>query len=106
MRSAKTAWPMILLAAVAVVGAVAAVASPTSPAADEKRSCCVANPRHAGICKVVLGPEETCRDVLEYLNNAASAGRTYCGNTSVRGGWKEVECQEANASGARRDPTR
>jgi hypothetical protein len=54
----------------------------------------VANPRFAGICRVDLAPDETCADVLEYLNNAASVGKTYCGTTPIRMGWKQVECQE------------
>ena len=97
MNLKKSARPMILLAAVAVSGAIVASAAPTLPTAGEdatSRLCCVANPRFAGICKVELGPEETCKDVLDYLNNAASAGKTYCGNTNVRVGWEEVECQE------------
>jgi hypothetical protein len=97
---------MVVIASAALIGAVAAVASPTPPVAgeDAARSCCVANPRFSGICKVELGPQETCRDVLAYLNNAASAGRTYCGNTDVRMGWKEVACQEAQASEVRPTP--
>lgn len=106
MKSRK-AWPMIALASVALVAALAAVAQPGVPVAeDSARSCCVANPRFAGMCKIELGPDETCRDALEYLNNAASVGKTYCGNTSVRMGWKEVACQEESASGAHRDPCR
>ena len=92
----KRVRPMIVLGAVAVAGAIVASAAPTVPAAGEdagSRLCCVANPRFAGICKVELGPEETCKDVLDYLNNAASVGKTYCGNTTVRMGWKQVECQ-------------
>jgi hypothetical protein len=88
---------MILIAAAAALGAiVASAAPPTSPAGEdqERRLCCVANPRFAGICAVELGPDETCQDVLDYLNNASSVGKTYCGGTSVRMGWKQVECQD------------
>ena len=104
MKTRKN-WPMILLAAAALGGAVTAVAAPrpevvteAATVASEERSCCVANPRFAGICKVSLGPEETCQDVLDYLNNAQSKGRTYCGNTDIRMGWAEVECQEESAT--------
>ena len=105
---ARDAWPMILVASAALVGAVAAGASPTPPVAgeDAARTCCVANPRFSGICEVELGPEETCGDVLAYLNNASSAGKTYCSNTGVRMGWKEVGCQEEQAAGARTDTCR
>lgn len=101
----RNAWPLVVVASAALIGAVAAVAAPT-PVAEEDaaRTCCVANPSFSGICEVELGPEETCRDVLDYLNNAASAGRTYCGNTDVRGGWKEVACQEEQTSAARPAP--
>ncbi len=56
-------------------------------------SCCFANPRFTGTCTVTTGPDETCSDVLAYLNNQASVGKTYCGNTKVRGGWAQVECE-------------
>ncbi len=102
MKSKKRTWPTIILASVAVVGAIAASAGPTARTSAEdpdRRLCCVANPRFAGICSVELGPNETCQDVLDYLNNAASAGRTYCGNTNVRMGWKQVACEGEEAHG-------
>jgi hypothetical protein len=97
MKPGKRAWSRVIVAAAVVVLAVAAVAA--SGARDDEGDatppfCCVANPRFAGICKVELGSGESCSDVLAYLNNAASVGRTYCGNTNVRMGWKQVECQE------------
>ena len=67
-----------------------------SPAAETTSggdSCCFNNPRFTGTCKVMTGPDETCSDVLAYLNNQASVGKTYCGNTKVRGGWAQVECE-------------
>jgi len=27
-----------------------------------------------------------------YLNNPRSQGKTYCGNTSIRGGWRQAKC--------------
>ena len=56
-------------------------------------NCCFTNPRYSGICEVTTGPDETCSDVLAYLNNQASVGKTYCGNTKIRGGWAQVECE-------------
>jgi len=97
MKLRKRAWPTIVIASVAAVGAIAASAAPLhreDTRASEPRLCCVANPRHAGVCAVELGPDESCGDVLAYLNNAASVGKTYCGNTSVRMGWKQVACEE------------
>jgi hypothetical protein len=60
-----------------------------------KAPCCFENPRYSGTCKVVPGPEESCGDILAYLNNPNSVGKNYCGNTKVRGGWVEVSCEEA-----------
>jgi hypothetical protein len=56
-------------------------------------TCCFTNPRYTGTCEVTTGPDETCADVLAYLNNQASVGKTYCGNTKVRGGWTQVQCE-------------
>ena len=62
-------------------------------------TCCFENPRFSGTCQVTTGPEETCGDVLAYLNNPNSVGKAYCGNTKVRGGWSQVKCEgSASAS--------
>lgn len=97
MSLKKRTRAMVVLAAVSAVAAVGATAAPSARpagAGDDDRYCCLANPRYAGICKVTLAADETCADVLAYLNNAASVGKTYCGTTPVRMGWKEVACQE------------
>lgn len=96
MKSKKHRRSTALIAAVTVVGAIAASAGPAARGTTEdpdRRLCCVANPRFAGVCAVELGPNETCQDVLAYLNNATSVGKTYCGNTPIRGGWKQVPCE-------------
>ena len=54
--------------------------------------CCFNNPRYSGTC-VVEPAAETCASVLAYLNNPQAAGKTYCGNTTIRGGWKAVRCK-------------
>ena len=96
MKPGKTAWPTLILAAAVTVAAIGASAAPPAPAESpsEKRLCCVANQRFAGKCAVELGPKETCADVLAYLNNANSVGRTYCGGTDIRMGWAQVDCQD------------
>lgn len=97
MKLDRRARPMILVTALTALGAIlASVSRPPASSAEEEeaRICCVANPRYAGICAVELAPDETCQDVLDYLNNAASVGKTYCGGTSIRVGWKQVECQD------------
>jgi len=71
---------------------------------DEPRSvngqqpCCFENPRFSGTCQVTPGPEESCGDILAYLNNPNSVGKNYCGNTKVRGGWTTVSCEEASSA--------
>ena len=56
--------------------------------------CCFTNPQFAGGCKVTLGKDETCADVLKYLNTAGTAGKTYCNTTKIRGGWEKVACEK------------
>jgi hypothetical protein len=46
-----------------------------------------------GACQVQPGKNETCSSILEYLNNPQSAGKPYCNNTAIRGGWKSVPCE-------------
>jgi hypothetical protein len=60
-------------------------------------TCCFNNARYTGTCEVTTGPDETCSDVLAYLNNQASVGKTYCGNTKVRGGWSQVACEASRS---------
>lgn len=101
MSLKKRSRAMVVLAAVSALAAVGATAAPSARpvVADEDAGfCCVANPRFAGICKVTLAEDETCADVLAYLNNAASVGKTYCGTTPIRMGWKEVACQAEEES--------
>jgi len=57
--------------------------------------CCLNNFRYTGTCEVTVGPGESCFDVLSYLNNVMSAGRLYCGNSLIRGGWTLVRCASA-----------
>ena len=75
---------------------VSAVASATDNAASktvvQQEPCCFENPRYSGTCQVTPGPDESCADILSYLNNPNSVGKSYCGNTKVRGGWTEVAC--------------
>jgi len=54
--------------------------------------CCLTNFRFTGPCEVTVGAGESCSDVLAYLNNFLAAGRQYCGNTIIRGGWTLVRC--------------
>ncbi|HET7747685.1 MAG TPA: hypothetical protein VFM29_10325 [Vicinamibacteria bacterium] len=55
--------------------------------------CCFVNPRFAGVCAVQPIKGETCAGILSYLNNPKGVGKSYCGNTTVRGGWSATRCQ-------------
>jgi hypothetical protein len=87
-RDRKFGWGLVGVAAAAVVAVLvpALVAFAAEP-------CCFANDRYEGTCTVILGEGETCGSVLAYLNNPMSSGKTYCGNTKVRGGWVQVDCR-------------
>jgi hypothetical protein len=63
-------------------------------AADPRPPCCFTNPQYSGVCKVEPGEGETCASILEYLNKPQSMGKSYCENTTVRGGWAQEKCKE------------
>ena len=87
---------VLLLAMVVGIGLVAtswlAAANQASSAVDER--CCFTNPRYTGVCVVTPAEDETCSSILAYLNNPNSVGKPYCGGTTIRGGWAQVECKE------------
>lgn len=87
--------PRFTIFAVAAVLMAAAVPLLTedAPAAADERVCCFTNPRYSGICMVTPGDDESCASILAYLNSPSSVGKTYCGGTSIRGGWQEVSCE-------------
>ncbi len=69
----------------------------TGTAAQETKKpakCCYTNPQYTGICHVTPGDGETCSTILSYLNNPNAGGKSYCGGSTVRGGWKQVPCKE------------
>ena len=55
--------------------------------------CCFVNPSYAGVCVVDPAADESCASILNYLNSAGATGKTYCGNTVIRGGWKQIRCE-------------
>ena len=79
----RSVWTGALLAMLAFSG---------SAAPRQAATCCFTNPRYEGICTVQPAGEETCDSILAYLNNPNSAGKSYCGGTAIRGGWKPVKC--------------
>lgn len=56
--------------------------------------CCYVHPNYNGVCIVTPVDDETCESILDYLNTPNTVGKTYCGNTVIRGGWEQVTCQE------------
>jgi len=84
------------IACILCLGALAAVAgAEDASTAVGQAPCCFENPRFSGTCQVTPGEEESCSSILGYLNNPNSVGKTYCGNTKVRGGWTAVSCEGA-----------
>lgn len=80
-----------ILKTLLLVATIAAVlVTPTEVQADE--SCCFNNYRFAGGCMVVARGQETCHDVISYLNSFQSVGKYYCDNTTIRGGWSLSDC--------------
>jgi len=79
------------IAALAVVFGIVFVAAAADVTAAE--SCCFVNDRYSGVCTVRPAEGETCQTALDYLNNPMSTGKSYCGRTSVRGGWIQVDCK-------------
>jgi hypothetical protein len=85
------------LLAVALVAAALAQAQDRGekgrvPQASEGTSCCFSNPRYSGVCMVEPGADGRApRSRLP--EQPQSQGKSYCGSTSVRGGWRQVGCK-------------
>jgi hypothetical protein len=89
---------VLLTAVVLALISAAPVRVPATPQAEkERKPCCFKNPGYAGICKVQPAQEETCASILAYLNNPMAEGKSYCGGTTIRGGWTEVPCEGEEA---------
>jgi uncharacterized protein (TIGR02246 family) len=85
MNSLKNMKILLIVTAI-TSGLIAA----TEVRADDR--CCLNNFRFAGGCMVIVRGQETCQDVLSYLNSFQSVGKYYCDNTTIRGGWSLSEC--------------
>ncbi len=94
-RELKLGWGRLGIAAAIVVGLAVLVPAQIAGSAE---SCCFANGRYKGTCKVIPGEGETCQSILAYLNNPMSTGKSYCGGTAVRGGWVQVDCKTGKSS--------
>jgi hypothetical protein len=107
MRS-MTGWTSRAIG-VLILGAAVPAAPPTARAAVALRSptpailladdaakakCCFTNPGYTGTCEVQPAKDESCGQILDYLNNPMAQGKSYCGNTTVRSGWKQTACEK------------
>jgi uncharacterized protein (TIGR02246 family) len=79
----------------AALTAVLSVAVIGAPALQAQEACCFNNYRFAGGCQVVPAQGQSCAVILSYLNSFDSVGSSYCGNTTVRGGWTLVSCAQS-----------
>lgn len=84
----------ILVLAVPTLGDAAGRARTGQDGDPVAADCCYTNPQYAGVCVVQPGEGETCSSILAYLNNPRSQGKSYCGSTSIRGGWRQAACPE------------
>ncbi len=89
MRSEKRVRLLGLLVVCTAAALVAGVGDePARP------PCCFQNPDFAGTCRVQPAQDETCQSILDYLNNPLSQGKSYCESTTLRGGWRQVACEQ------------
>ena len=70
-----------------------ACAAQAADGKDPRPHCCFTNARYVGTCEVEPAKDQTCAAILDYLNNPQSQGKSYCGNTTIRGGWQLVPCE-------------
>ena len=91
---------LTLMLAVPAAKAAKVSALPATPAAPfalqdaPPAKCCFTNPGYSGTCEVQPAKDESCGQILAYLNNPMAQGKSYCGNTTVRSGWKQASCDK------------
>ena len=83
----------VVFAGLAVAVMIGAPGEPEAANSAGADPCCFTNPRYTGVCQVTPGEGESCSSILGYLNNPNSVGKSYCGGTTVRGGWSQVTCE-------------
>ncbi len=95
----------LLLAALLASPAVPSPAStPPAPNAVRSVTCSFSHPAYSGYCRQTekvpknRTPEAVCRQVLSCLNDLGCT-KTYCGATTLRGGWQLVSA-DPDRSGA------
>jgi hypothetical protein len=76
-----------------VIHAARSTAAAAHAADEPPAKCCFTNPGYAGVCAVQPSKDEACGQILDYLNNPLAQGKGYCGNTTIRGGWRQTSCE-------------
>ena len=100
--SRSTSRAAVLLLALAAAASTPAFDKQQAPAPvraqdQAAKKCCFTNPGYSGTCEVQPAKDETCGQILAYLNNPMAQGKSYCGNTQVRSGWKSAACGQTPA---------
>ena len=88
-----TRWT-IRAAAILLLLAAGTTPAPARVQDPPPRKCCFSNPGYSGTCEVEPAKDESCGQILDYLNNPMAQGKSYCGNTTVRSGWKSTACEK------------
>jgi len=83
---------MILVSILILILSAARSHSPAAESQTKPSRCCYVNTEYHGVCQITPAEGETCDSILKYLNTPGTAGKTYCDQTSIRGGWKQVAC--------------
>jgi hypothetical protein len=60
---------------------------------EKQDKCCFAHQQYRGTCTEQPAANETCSSILDYLNRSGTTGKSYCNNSDLRGGWKQVSCE-------------
>jgi len=88
----------IMITASCLMAVFAIAGEETTATNVQQTPCCFENPRFSGTCEATPGEDESCGSILGYLNNPNSVGKDYCGNTTIRGGWDQVECEGSTSA--------
>lgn len=93
--TSRAAVILLALAAAASAPAAAKQRAPASVRTQDQapNKCCFTNPGYSGTCEVQPAKGESCGQILAYLNNPMAQGKSYCGSTQVRSGWKSAACE-------------
>ena len=92
------------LACVLIVSSLPGTGTAAQETKKPELKCCYTHPQYSGVSQVTPSDGETCSTILAYLNNPNSQGKNYCGGTSIRGGWKQVPCEEEKQASCNIEP--